>query len=296
MDTLVSVIIPTYKREFSVLNRALNSVLNQTHLNLEIIIVDDFPKTPEQNTILKEINKLNDSRIKYIEHEVNKGACAARNTGIMNANGEYIAFLDDDDEWLPEKVKLQLASFDDEEVGLVYTDSYTIKEISHKSRVSVRSHPVEGWVFTKLLKKNYIGSTSFVMIKREVFNTVGLFDTSMLSAQDAEMWLRISKSYKVRHINKPLVNYYVHEGERITTNVDRKIQGIEQLNAYYEDELNQDSKLKSYRTAILVPYYLRRDGILKALRIWIKSITIYPFHAGHKNNIISIVKHFLKKQ
>src|SRR5215475_868787 len=114
----VSVIIPTHNRaEF--LRSAITSVLNQTFQDFEIIIIDDASKDHTQEVIAN----FNDARIKVIYNQVSKGAAGARNIGIMNSSSEYTAFLDDDDEWLPEKLQIQNCFLDDSpsEVGGVYT-------------------------------------------------------------------------------------------------------------------------------------------------------------------------------
>src|SRR5258705_10332336 len=100
----VSVIIPTYNRA-ECLRSAITNVLNQTFQDFEIVVVDDS----SQDHTREVVNSLDDKRIKYIRHERNKGVAAARNTGVSNAKGDYIAFLDDDDEWFPEKLKKQCA-------------------------------------------------------------------------------------------------------------------------------------------------------------------------------------------
>src|SRR3989338_8677774 len=99
----VSVIIPTHNRP-ELLKRAVKSVLNQTYKDLEVIVVDDGLEKRADETV----NSFNDSRLKYIQHPEEKGGSAARNTGIKNSSGEFIAFLDDDDEWLPEKLEIQI--------------------------------------------------------------------------------------------------------------------------------------------------------------------------------------------
>ena len=104
----VSIIIPTYNRAH-LIGRAIQSVLNQTYQNFEIIVVDDG-STDNTEEMIKEFQK-HDKRIKYIRHEKNRGGAAARNTGIKVARGEYIAFQDSDDEWLPEKLEKQMDVF-----------------------------------------------------------------------------------------------------------------------------------------------------------------------------------------
>ena len=217
---LVSIIITTYKRPFEFVLRAVKSVLMQTYSNWELFIVDDSPNDYSERVVIKQqINALGDKRIKYILHGTNLGACAARNTGIRMAKGEFIAFLDDDDEWLPQKIEKQITKINQPEIGLVYCSSYTIINVNGKTKKTLREYRIEGFVFDKLILKNFIGSTSFVMVKRQALFDCGLFNIEMQSAQDYELWLRIAKKYAVACVSEPLVNYYIHNGERITTNI-----------------------------------------------------------------------------
>lgn len=117
---MISIIITTYKREVGILQRAIKSVLAQTYKELELIVVDDSPATyAHREAIRKYVTSISEIPTLYIQHERNMGACIARNTGIDNSSGEYICFLDDDDEWLPQKLEKQLQMFR-EDVGLVY--------------------------------------------------------------------------------------------------------------------------------------------------------------------------------
>src|SRR5215471_7855638 len=125
----VSVIIPTHNRaEF--LRSAITSVLNQTYQDFEIIVVDDAStdKTPEV------VASFHDGKIKYIRHDANKGDAGSRNTGIRNSSGDFLAFLDDDDEWLPEKLQMQVGLLRNSrvKVGGVYTGSLRIDKTTGK--------------------------------------------------------------------------------------------------------------------------------------------------------------------
>src|SRR5699024_11926776 len=123
-----------------------------------------------------------------------------------------------------------LQKFTNKEVGLVYCDSYTIKTKNDSIiNKSIRSFRISGMDYKQLLEKNFVGSTSFVLIRKEALNECGFFNTEMESGQDYELWLRLSKKYKIDYVDIPLVNYYAHEGERISTNVNKKIQGLEQI-------------------------------------------------------------------
>jgi len=289
LDNLVSVIIPTYKRPYWVLMRAVKSVLDQSYTNLEVIIVDDSgTNDTNRNDVENEIRKITDHRVRYIQHAYNQGACKARNTGIENSRGNYIAFLDDDDEWLPNKLELQLKKMDASQAGLVYCDYYaiTLKD-DIQVKKDVRAHRISGWVYDELILRNFIGSTSFVLLKKEVLDSCGNFNESMKSAQDFELWLRISKKYEVDYVDTPLVNYYVHGGERITSNVDSQIQGHESINALNMDYLATNPKVLCMRRLKLVHYYAVKNCYKTALLKWFDAVKIYPFQI---ENLLSLLK------
>jgi len=203
---LVSVIIPTYNKS-QYLREAIKSVLNQTYKNIEVIVVDDGST---DNT--KEIvESFNDSRIIYIFQE-NKGPAIARNTGIKKAQGEYIAFLDSDDLWLKEKLEKQVDFMEkNSEIGLLGTGCY---EVTDKGKIiGKKIFPIKN----KILQKDLIKYNSFiqssVMIRKEVFDKVGLYDKSFRESEDYELWLRIAGNYKVRNLAEALtIKRYYREG------------------------------------------------------------------------------------
>ncbi len=288
MNNLVSVIIPTYKRYPDMVKRAIQSVINQTYRNIEIIIVDDSPSDFEGRKMIENmIASLNDNRIKYIKHSDNMGACAARNTGIKESKGEYLAFLDDDDEWLPTKLEKQLAMMSKPDVGLIYCRQIIVNDKTKTQVVDNRKF-YSGKVFDKLmLVGNFIGSTSFVLIRRECFNECGLFDVKMKSGQDFELWLRIAQKYKVAYVDEPLVIYHIHTGKRISTNPLNKIQGQELLIGYYCEYLDKHKNIKSIRIIKIVPYYLRAGQIKNAIKAYYKAVRLAPL------NIKYNIKYFL---
>lgn len=167
--SLVSVVIPTRNRA-ELLERAIKSVLLQTYNNWEIIIVDDN-STDDTKLV---VEKFNDDKIRYITLIGKTGGAAARNVGINNANGEYVAFLDDDDEWLPEKLKKQFDLFSaSPEAVLCYTGRTIVKESKLYLGLSKKysfKHPVSDDQFRSIMNDNYIGITSSVMIKKKCFN------------------------------------------------------------------------------------------------------------------------------
>lgn len=206
---LVSVIISTYNRSEYLL-RSVKSVLAQTYENFELLIIDDA-STDETTDV---INSFLDPRIRYIRHERNKGGPAARNTGIENSKGELIAFLDDDDEWMPEKLQKQvdLLSHAPANVGLVYCGLLVIgpdgQTIVHKDIPFL-----QGSVYEYLLRGSGIGTVSRVLVRRSCFDKAGFFDEQLKSCQDWDMWLRVARLFDVEFIPDVLVKIYQHDAQ-----------------------------------------------------------------------------------
>lgn len=237
---MVSVIITTYKRLPDIVEKAVQSVLVQTYKDLEILIVDDNHDNSDESRLLQDAFS-NRDRIRYIKQDGNKGACAARNLGIKNANGEFIAFLDDDDTWEPEKLEMQLKRFEGTgaDVAMVYclgdvvdisTDPPTVTEYYTTSMYK------DEITFHDQLQYDYIGSTSQGLIRKNALVALGGFDESLPARQDYEMWLRISKHYKIYGVNKVLFHYIQHGMEQITKSPKKAWTGYKIVyKKYYED-------------------------------------------------------------
>lgn len=201
---VVSVVIPTYNRG-DVLGRSIRSVLEQTYSDFEVLVVDDGSSDHTASVV----RDFDDSRVNYLAHEENRGAAAARNTGIRAANGEFIAFQDSDDEWLPRKLEKQMAVFDrvPEEVGVVYSAFYDIAEEETNRVPDTATESIDGDVHERLLEFNFI-STQVAVVRRGCFRTVGLFDEDLPRLIDWELWIRLSEQYRFEFIDEPLVKVY----------------------------------------------------------------------------------------
>lgn len=201
---LVSVIIPTYNRAGSII-KAVESVLNQTYQNIEIIVVDDNSSDNTEELI----KLLSSKKIKYIKNEINLGPSGARNKGIQHAKGNYIAFQDSDDEWLPGKLEKQLLLFQKEDYGLVYCAYRYLKgSLNYKYPSEKYSlEELEGNIFESMFEMNKI-STQTMIIKKEVLEQVGGFEENLRCLEDWELALRICYRYKVGFVNEMLVNVY----------------------------------------------------------------------------------------
>jgi len=200
MNELVSVVIPTYNYAHFLCN-AVDSVLAQTYRNIEIIVVDDGSS---DNT--SEIAKGYGARINYI-YQANRGLSAARNAGIRVAGGEFIAFLDADDMWMPDKIMKQVQVLKDHgAVGAVGSNLYQVDENLRDLAVVKNKNYAPEKFSRELLFFNIVGGGgSSILLRKECFRVAGLFDEELRAAEDWDMWLRISKKFSIRNIDEPLV-------------------------------------------------------------------------------------------
>ena len=272
---MVSVVITTHKRVPEMVERALKSVLSQTYKNLEVFVVDDSPADyPLRQAVETMVTGYSSQNVKYIPHEKCQGACVARNTGLRAAKGKYIAFLDDDDEWLPEKIEKQLLAFTTDRIALVYCGS----NFNRDGVVTKReTEYVSGSIYHKLILGNFIGSTSFPLLRTQALRAVGGFDPLMQSAQDYDVWLRLAEKYEVAYVEEPLVTYYIHDGEQITRNYAKKVSGLERLNEKNMVYLKTDKNAMWLRTIKLAPMYAGNGQRWKAVCTWLRAVLLCPW-------------------
>ena len=275
-NCLISVIVPTYKRKPDMLKRSIDSVLSQTYKNIELIIVDDSPNDYEFREDVKNFLINYDERIRYIRHDRNMGANIARNTGVDNSMGEYIAFLDDDDEWFPTKIEKQYKIMLNQPfVALVYCKAITINENDGKTSPII-NFMHRGNQHKRLLRQNFIGSNSFVLVKRKVFYEVGKYDETLLSNQDYDLFIRITKNYEIDFVEEVLVKYYIHIGERISTNPEKQLQGRLALYNKYLVELKKDKDLYTIWKIKNVPLYYRVGQKKMAIKLLLEIFFTRP--------------------
>lgn len=207
MKKLVSVIIPTYSRP-TYLVRSVRSVLNQTYSCIEVLVIDDNnPNTQgrrETEAVMRQFK--NDERVRYIQHPKNLNGSAARNTGIANSKGEYIALLDDDDEFLPQKIELQVKKLEDLDDS--WGGCYCSYQFSLKSKPYRKIEKLEegNLLESLLLIKNSICGGSTLMIRKSVFEELQGFDTSFRRYQDWEFLVRFFRRYKLAQSIEVLTN------------------------------------------------------------------------------------------
>ena len=194
----VTVVIPTYNRAGQVVS-AVDSVLNQSVPVQELIVVDDGS---DDDTV--GLLAAYGDRVKVLQQE-NRGVSSARNLGIEAAQGEWLALLDSDDQWLPEKLARQLTYHDaNPEILVSQTDEKWVRNGRHVNKAKRFRQKEEGWIFAPSLAMCCV-SPSAVLIHRSVFDEVGLFDEALPACEDYDLWLRIGRRYPVGLVDEPLI-------------------------------------------------------------------------------------------
>ena len=198
----VSVIIHTYNNE-KFIAETVESVLNQTYKDYEIIVVDDGSADGTRDALVPYMQKI---RYHYKE---NGGIASAKNAGISLSETEFVAFLDHDDLWAPDKLQLQMEHFNENpQIGLVYA-----KYTSFRDGKELRTKPEKGysgWIFKELLSKSFI-QTSTVVVKRECLDAVGPYDETFSLGDEYDMFLRIARKFQCGFVDKGLTRYRVHD-------------------------------------------------------------------------------------
>lgn len=273
MSELVSVVIPTHNRA-DLLPRAIESVLKQTYNNIEIIVVSDG-STDNTKEIVNAYS-CKDQRVKFIEYFPACGGNIARNTGIEAAGGAYIAFLDDDDEWLQTKLEKQVKLLEqDANIGLVYTGVHIIYVNENVEYNSLSK--VCGDLKKRILIDNCVGTTSTVMLKKEVLQKSGMFDVNLKALQDYDLWIRVAQHADIAVVPEPMINYYNYLGKKQISAVTQKyVEAVEYINIKYKvqmAELNPSEQLlKQIEENFLLANKAMRNGEAKLARHYLKKI------------------------
>ena len=240
-EPLVSIITPVYNAE-RFLSETIKSVQEQTYKNWELLLVDDCSKDNSAK-IIKEFNRTDD-RIKYIKLEKNSGASISRNTGIKNAKGRFIAFVDSDDLWEPEKLEIQISYMLEKNLGFTFTSYRYMKENGVKTnKVAKAPFKIN---YNGLLKNTIIGCST-VVIDREI---IGEFEMPLVKrGQDTATWLQILRNEKYAYgIQKDLVNYRL-VGDSLSSN---KIKALKRTwNTYRNVE-----KLNIFKSSYVFCFYV----------------------------------------
>jgi len=259
----ISVVIPTFNRAL-LLSRALRSVVTQTLPADEIIVVDDGSSDGTLQILAEAYPSITKIR------QANCGVSAARNRGIEAASGEWIAFLDSDDEWLPDKLMRQFSAVSVRPMPLVsHCDEIWIRR-------GVRVNPMNkhkkegGWLFKKSIQLCAI-SPSSAFIHRTVFDGVGLFDEKLPACEDYDLWLRITSRFPVHYIGQNLVIKHGGHSDQLSSQywgMDRfRIEALQKILAcdhLQKDDWNAACKMLISKATIMANGARKRDKFLEA--------------------------------
>ncbi len=269
----VSIIITTCKREMDILERAIKSAVGQTYDNKEVIVVNDWPEYKER---IEELIKRY-PWVSFISNEKQSGACVSRNSAIEAAKGEFVALLDDDDEWLPEKLEKQVAAADDNTV-LVYCDISAVKSGKELKSDPERKYP-EGEVLGDILAANFVGGCSVPILRRKTILDCGGFDASFKSCQDIDLWIRMAKKGSFKAVKEKLVRYTVGE-ESITGSFERRMNGWEMILSKYRKEYENHPESRKVFTSTMVRESAKRSSLGYAFGVWKKYGNMWELFKG----------------
>lgn len=281
----VSVIIPSYNREE--VEQAVKSALAQTVEDMEVIVVDDCSDIP----VRERLDCISDERVTVIRHKENRNGAAARNTGIDNAKGQYVAFLDDDDFWLPDKLEKQLLRMQETNYGAVYS------QLLYKSGMKneIVGSNKEGDLRKDSLKMQLHGGFgSTLVVRKEIAEEVGGFNEDLERYQDGEFLIKIMSKTKIACVDEPLAVIYGHEGF---------VEPYKRENAKLEFLDHFSDLIDSYGFAesryVRAVHYLELSWILsnagdtkKGLKYLAKSLKESPVH--RPKNLARAVYYLLK--
>ncbi|MCH8850101.1 MAG: glycosyltransferase family 2 protein [Chloroflexi bacterium] len=283
----VSVIIPTYDRVV-MLRRAIASVLGQTFRDFELIVVDNGSRDGTE----KMVRNIPDPRVRLVRRPRPEGPARARNAGIAVARGEWVAFLDNDDEWLPEKLERQMARMEQEsdpKTAIIYCALYP-EEAGGERRLSAEVALPEGDLTDILLRQDVIMTPTVYVVKRSALTEIGGFAPAADSAEDVDCWMRLAcRGYRFVAVQEPLVVYHFHR-DQITKNAvhilrsDRVLEGRwatlreQRLGAAYcEHRLRNRARRRQRRQKKYIKRMVRAGDRRAALRYMRDMVPFLPW-------------------
>ena len=257
---VISVVIPTKNRSQRLI-KAIASAQRQIGVTIEILIVDDASNDATESAVRSLAD--NDSRIKYFRHLQSAGGGASRNTGIKNAAGDLIAFLDDDDEWHEHKLKIQLELLKSEPLAVAASSSFLLSRSGQTDQLIAITPPSNR---QQLLRSNHLGGASVCLAWKKALIAIGGLDPSLRSCQDWDLWLKLHEKGLIVVSQEPLVKYYVHNDCRITGNLDNEYQGRKKIYLRYRKEMNSEARKDALAMLIFYRAVVYDQSIWRGLR------------------------------
>jgi glycosyltransferase involved in cell wall biosynthesis len=257
----ISVIIPTYKRSDK-LENAIASVLMQTLPANEIIVVDDNRDEAEIMAVENCVRSFGDPRLVRIQNFRNPGGCGARNSGVMTAKGEFIAFLDDDDIFFPNALETHLRNFNSS-IDMVYGNCQVVDDLYNVTETTAFGRsPLS---FSDLIMGDCPPSSSVVMVRRAALLNAGLFDETLPSFQDYDMWLKIARAHSIVSHDGLVAKFIQHDGQRTSINFDRRRKGLELIVAKWSSDIEKVRSLKSFVDHFMAGAYFNSGAVALTL-------------------------------
>ena len=269
---LVSVVVPTCNRP-DLLLAALRSVAQQTYADLECVVVNDHPAT--RTKVDQVLAALNDERFQVLHNTMSSGSAVTRNNGIQQTQGSIVAFLDDDDIWLPtylaEHVRAHRA-----DVGLVYSGVLVRWQdgvLPEKHRLAPPP-PRPAEVPVRMLRGTFeVFTTSVISVKKRALERVGYFDESLPSYEDWELCYRIGQHFALGYVEQPLTVFFQHLRGRMTRDLEQRKMGLKALGENFKDD---DRFQYLYRKHVAQMYFTSiRNNVLVGKSVWNRSLFTY---------------------
>jgi len=277
----ISVIIPTFNRK-DMLLEAIKSVFSQTLLPDEVIIVDCESKDGTKDAVLGYSQK-----VIFLETQT-PGASTQRNIGISQAKGDYIAFLDDDDIWHPDKLKIQMKFLETHpEIAMISSENIPM---GCKMKID-RPKWIYGDLYMKLFLKSFI-QTSTVITKMNVFNKIGMFNENYMRAEDYDLWLRISHSFPIAHTKTPLT--WVRKSATRLSNdkIDLRNTAMKVLKERYDPDKIPKRKYEKRISDIDISLgrrYIKAGNKEKGIKQFLSAIKRYPYSIRPYRYLLSAI-------
>jgi glycosyltransferase involved in cell wall biosynthesis len=268
---LVSVVIPVYNRA-STIQRSIESVLHQTYPVFEIIVVDDGSTDDTRDVV----GSIMDKRIRLIRHQINSGVSSTRNDGMKEARGKYIAWLDSDDEWFPEKLNEQVLILESSSDNTAKA-CYTAFELEEKGRslVIIPDLPDQKTLFLGC----GLAAGSTLLFERQVLDQIGVLDEHFVRYEDWDWLLRYCRTYRLLGIGHPLarIHFTPHRSARIVESSANYF--LEKYQVDLEHKGIFGKKAVAMRWMEVARFYAEEHNLHKTVLNLIKCLRIYPFHS-----------------
>lgn len=293
INPVISVVIPSYNRsEF--IPRAVRSVFRQTFNDIELLVIDDG--STDDTILLLHSLQQEDSRLKVIQHERNLGSQAARNTGILASHGEFIAFLDSDNEWMPDKLERQISLINDSSsnIGALYSGFIRVHV---DGRPTTKQIPrVKGKIYKTALTE-WIADMNTLVVRKDILNKSGLLDERIRSYQEWDLCIRLAKVTEFDFVNEPLVIYHMHDKPTISKDQMLDALGYLDVISVHRDEIIEHLGYQGYVRHLLAASlrFAEADDFKTARTLLTESFKLSRFHQWGKLTAYWILLHVGRK-